>query len=236
MGNEVKKFEHIDELDTYFREVEKYKKRLTNEQEIELANRIKKGDKEAFETLVKHNLRFVVSIAKKYRAITDVSFADLISEGNIGLIKAANKFDPSRKIKFSSYAVWWIKASINECINRYKGNIDCCNVETEQMERIVERNNFYNHVNDEFERKMSNLQGRQSAIEDLIKCLEDRERKIIVLFFGLGETAKEMNLEEISKEMCLTKERVRQIKDGALVKMKCEALCSEEFETYRDLR
>ncbi len=236
MGREVKKFEHIDELDTYFKEVKKYKKRLTNEQEIELANRIKKGDKEAFETLIKHNLRFVVSIAKKYRAITDVSFADLISEGNIGLIKAANKFDPTRKIKFSSYAVWWIKASINECINRYKGNIDYCNVETEQMEKIVERNNYYNNVNDEFERQMSNLQGRQSAIEDLIKCLEDRERKIIVLFFGLGETAKEMNLEEISKEMCLTKERVRQIKDGALVKMKCEALCSEEFETYRDLR
>ena len=236
MANEVRKYEYIEELDTYFREVNKYKKRLTREQEIELAHRIRKGDKNAVDELVKHNLRFVVSIAKKYRNITDVSFADLISEGNIGLIKAAYKFDPSRKIKFSSYAVWWIKASINECINRYEGNIDYTNYEVEQMERIIERDNYYDDVNEEFERKMNNLQGRQSAIEDLIKCLEERERKIITLFFGLGETEKEMNLEEISREMSLTKERVRQIKDGALVKMKCEALCSDEFETYRDLR
>lgn len=83
---------------------------------------------------------------------------------------------------------------------------------------------------------MNDIQSRQSAIEDLVKCLEEREKKIIMLFFGLGENRREMNLEEISKEMCLTKERVRQIKDGALVKLKCEALCSNECEIYRNLR
>ena len=83
---------------------------------------------------------------------------------------------------------------------------------------------------------MHNLQSRKSAIEDLVKCLEERERKIIMLCFGLGETAKEMNLEEISQEMSLTKERVRQIKDTALVKLKCEALCSPEYEVYKELR
>ena len=236
MSNEVKKFEYIEELDTYFKEVKKYKKRLTREQEIELAYRIKDGDKNAVDELVKHNLRFVVSIAKKYRSLTDVSFADLISEGNIGLIKAAYKFDPTRKIKFSSYAVWWIKASIKECIERYEGNVLYTNLEVRQMENLIEKDNVYNVVNEEFEKKMNNLQSRQSAIEDLTKCLEEREKKIIMLFFGLGETAREMNLEEISKEMSLTKERVRQIKDSALVKMKCEALSSDEFETYRDLR
>ena len=82
---------------------------------------------------------------------------------------------------------------------------------------------------------MNNLQSRQSAIEDLVKCLEEREKKIIMLFYGLNDSRKEMNLEEISKEMSLTKERVRQIKDSALVKLKCEALCSDEYETYKEL-
>lgn len=236
MPNEVKKYEYIEELDQYFKEVKKYKKRLTRKQEHDLAVRIQNGDKLAVDELVKHNLRFVISIAKRYRSVTDVSFADLISEGNIGLIKAAYKFDPNRNIKFSSYAVWWIKASIKECIERYKGNIEYNTVDDQQMINLTEKEDFYNAVNDEFEKKMNDLQSRQSAIEDLVKCLEEREKKIIMLFFGLGESSKEMNLDEISKEMSLTKERVRQIKDNALVKMKCEVLCSPEYATYKELR
>lgn len=236
MTNAVKKFEYIEELDTYFEEVKKYKKRLTRQQEHDLAVRIQAGDENAVDILVKHNLRFVISIAKKYRSMTDVSFADLISEGNLGLIKAARKFDPNRKIKFSSYAVWWIRASINECINNYKDKIEYNAVDDRQIINLAEKDNIYNDVNEEFEKKMNNLQSRKSAIEDLVKCLEEREQKIIMLFFGLGETEKEMNLEEISREMSLTKERVRQIKDMALVKLKCEALCSTEFETYREIR
>ena len=102
--------------------------------------------------------------------------------------------------------------------------------------KLSEKDYLYDEVNEEFEKKMNNLQSRQSAIEDLIKCLEEREKKIIILFYGLGENSKEMNLDEISKEMSLTKERVRQIKDDALVKLKCEALCSSEYETYQELR
>lgn len=236
MANEVKKFEYVEELDTYFQEVNKYKKRLTPEQEKELGFKIQQGDKMALDTLIKHNLRFVISIAKKYRKYTDVSFSDLISEGNIGLIKAANKFDPTKNIKFSSYAVWWIKASIKECIEDYKGKIEYSIVDDYQVTNLDEKDLIYDDINEEFEKKMNNLQSRQSAIEDLIKCLEEREKKIIMLFYGLGNTSKEMNLDEVSKEMGITKERVRQIKDDAIVKMKCEALCSDEFETYRDLR
>ena len=236
MANEVKKFEYVEELDTYFQEVNKYKKRLTPEQEKELGFKIQQGDKMALDTLIKHNLRFVISIAKKYRKYTDVSFSDLISEGNIGLIKAANKFDPTKNIKFSSYAVWWIKASIKECIEGYKGKIEYSIVDDYQVTNLDEKDLIYDEINEEFEKKMNNLQSRQSAIEDLIKCLEEREKKIIMLFYGLGNTSKEMNLDEVSKEMGITKERVRQIKDDAIVKMKCEALCSDEFETYRDLR
>lgn len=236
MTNAVKKFEYIEELDTYFEEVKKYKKRLTRQQEHDLAVRIQAGDESAIDVLVKHNLRFVISIAKKYRNMTDVSFADLISEGNLGLIKAARKFDPNKNIKFSSYAVWWIRASINECINNYKDKIEYNAVDDRQIINLTEKDSIYDDVNEEFEKKMNNLQSRKSAIEDLVKCLEERERKIIMLFFGLGETEKEMNLEEISKEMSLTKERVRQIKDTALVKLKCEALCSPEYEIYKQLR
>ena len=236
MANEVKKYEHIEELDKYFEDVKRYRKRLTREEEINLAKQIKEGNEEAFNKLIKHNLRFVVSVAKKYRYKTDVSFADLISEGNIGLIKAARKFDPTRNIKFSSYAVWWIKSSINECIESYKGNIEYNFVDDYQIVNLVDKDSPYDDVNEEFEKKMNNIQSRKSAIEDLVKCLEEREKKIIMLFFGLGDSEREMNLDEISKEMCLTKERVRQIKDNALVKMKCEALCSDEYETYKELR
>lgn len=235
MNNEVKRYEYIEELDKYFEDVKKYNKRLSKEEEKELAYKIQEGDENALNKLVKHNLRFVVSIAKKYRSKTDVSFADLISEGNIGLIKAAQKFDPTRNIRFSTYAVWWIKASINECIEEYKGNIEYNFVDDYQIINLTEKNNMYDNVNEDFEKKMNNLQSRKSAIEDLIKCLEEREKKIIMLFYGLGDTPKEMNLEEISQEMSLTKERVRQIKDNALVKLKCEVLCSNEYDTYKEL-
>lgn len=236
MANEVKKYEHIEELDKYFEDVKKYRKRLTQDEEIELAYKIQEGNKEALDKLVKYNLRFVITVAKKYRSKTNVSFADLISEGNIGLIRAAQKYDPTRNIRFSSYAVWWIKASINECIERYKGNIEYNFMEDYQIVNLVESEGSYDNINEEFEQKMNNLQSRKSAIDDLVKCLEDREKKIIMLFFGLEGNRKEMNLDEISKEMSLTKERVRQIKDTALVKLKCEALCSDEYQVYKDLR
>ena len=236
MANEVKKYEHIEELDKYFEDVKKYRKRLTQDEEIELAYKIQEGNKEALDKLVKYNLRFVITVAKKYRSKTNVSFADLISEGNIGLIRAAQKYDPTRNIRFSSYAVWWIKASINECIERYKGNIEYNFMEDYQIVNLVESEGSYDNINEEFEQKMNNLQSRKSAIDDLVKCLEERKKKIIMLFFGLEGNRKEMNLDEISKEMSLTKERVRQIKDTALVKLKCEALCSDEYQVYKDLR
>ena len=236
MANEVKRYEHIDELDKYFEDVKKYNKRLTQDEEIELSYKIRSGNKDALDKLVKHNLRFVISVAKKYRSKTDVSFADLISEGNIGLINAAKKFDPTRNVRFSSYAKWWIKASINECIECYKGNIEYNFVDDYQIVNLAEKDNLYGDVVEEFEKKMNNVQSRKSAIDDLVKCLEDREKKILMLFYGLGDSSREMNLDEISKEMCLTKERVRQIKDSALVKLKCEALCSSEYETYKELR
>lgn len=235
MPNVVKKYEHIEELDTYFQEVKKYKRILTRQEEHDLAVRIQAGDETAVDELVKHNLRFVITVAKKFRDnANNVPFSDIISEGNIGLIKAAYKFDPNRNIKFSSYAVWWIKASIRECIANYK--TEYYSYDTEMISNMSDKSDMYDNINDDFEKKMNDIQSRQSAVNELVKCLEEREKKIIMLFFGFNEEARAMNLDEISKKMCITKERVRQIKDNALVKMKCEALCSSEYKTYMELR
>lgn len=105
-----KDIEVKDSVDQYLDEISKIPL-LTKEEEIELAKRIQKGDKEAIKKLVKHNLRFVVSVAQRYKNF-GVPLSDLINEGNIGLIKAASKFDPDKNIKFISYAVWWIKQAI----------------------------------------------------------------------------------------------------------------------------
>lgn len=234
MSDLVKRYEHIDELDQYFNELGKYNKLTVNE-ERELGRRIKNGDIYALNKLVKHNLRFVVMIAKTYRNKTNVSFSDLISEGNIGLIKAAQRYDVDKDYKFVSYAIWWIRASINECISKYKDNV----------EYNIEDNAFFNtkntavsyddKINEDFEERLTDFQSRRAAIEDLIQCLEERERQVIMYFYGLDKYGHDMNLDEISKKMSLTKERVRQIKEVALTKMKCHAIMSSEFETYKTL-
>lgn len=230
----VKFYEKLDEIDKYFADVKKYKP-LTKKEEFELSDKIKKGDKEALQKLVNANLRFVVTIAKQYRN-TGVCFSDIISEGNIGLIKAAQKFDKSKGVKFISYAVWWIRSSINEYINslnRYNivndGDIYLNNSINAEYEYNA------NLINSEFEDEISNKQSRNTSIEDLLQSLETREKKILALYFGLYGN-NECTLDEIGQEMQLTKERVRQIKDKAMVKLKCSALMSDEFEVYKNIR
>lgn len=230
----VKFYEKLDEIDKYFADVKKYKP-LTKKEEFELSDKIKKGDKEALQKLVNANLRFVVTIAKQYRN-TGVCFSDIISEGNIGLIKAAQKFDKSKGVKFISYAVWWIRSSINEYINslnRYNivndGDIYLNNSINAEYEYNA------NLINSEFEDEISDKQSRNTSIEDLLQSLETREKKILALYFGLYGN-NECTLDEIGQEMQLTKERVRQIKDKAMVKLKCSALMSDEFEVYKNIR
>ena len=115
---DVKYYEKLDEIDVYFKEIKKYKP-LSKKEEYKLIDKIQRGDEKALQTLVNANLKFVVSIAKKYRK-SGVCFSDLISEGNIGLIKAAKKFDVRKGTKFITYAVWWIRSGIQECIDNYK--------------------------------------------------------------------------------------------------------------------
>ncbi len=233
MGNEVKFYERIDELDSYFEELKKYRP-LSKKDEKELSRKIKSGDENAFNKLVTSNLRFVVKIAKQYRRYSS-NFADLISEGNLGLMKAARNFDETKDIKFISYAVWWIRAFIQEYID----NNNKMNTVTVDDYVFNKQDDEYEVtstlINSEFEDEMIDAQSRNSSLNELMSCLEKRERLILSLYFGLYGK-KESTLDEIGQEMSLTKERVRQIKDKAIVKIKSKALMSDEFDTFCSLR
>ena len=235
MGKKNLGYEHVQELSTYFNDIQNIRQ-LTRREEQILSEKIQKGDEQALNKLVYHNLRFVVNIAKKYRN-SNVPFADIISEGNLGLIRAAHKFDSSKGVKFISYAVWWIKNSINECIEKYNRDNETLSYDDYTINKCTDLDNKFEQINEDFEEKINNIQSRKDAIESLMKCLHEREIKILTLFFGLNG-GKEMTLEEVGKEMCLTNERVRQIKDGALSKLKCEVLTytDDEIDTFRLLR
>lgn len=235
MGKKNLGYEHVQELSTYFNDIQNIR-RLTRREEQILSEKIQKGDEQALNKLVYHNLRFVVNIAKNYRN-NNVPFADIISEGNLGLIRAAHKFDSTKGVKFISYAVWWIKNSINECIEKYNRDNETLSYDDYTINKCTDLDHKFEQINEDFEEKINNIQSRKDAIESLMKCLHEREIKILTLFFGLNG-GKEMTLEEVGKEMCLTNERVRQIKDSALSKLKCEVLTytDDEIDTFRLLR
>ena len=233
MGTEVKFYERIDELDLYFEELKKYRP-LTKKEEFELCKKIRNGDERAFNKLITSNLKFVVKIAKQYRKYCS-NFSDLIAEGNLGLIKAAKNFDETKGTKFISYAVWWIKAFIQDYIDNNK-KIDTVTVDDYVFNRCDDEYEVTsNLINSEFEDEMIDVQSRNSSLNELMSCLEKRERLILALYFGLYGN-KESTLDEIGQEMSLTKERVRQIKDKAIIKMKSNALMSDEFDTFCSLR
>ena len=235
MGKKNLGYEHVQELSTYFNDIQNIR-RLTRREEQILSEKIQKGDEQALNKLVYHNLRFVVNIAKNYRN-SNVPFADIISEGNLGLIRAAHKFDSTKGVKFISYAVWWIKNSINECIEKYNRDNETLSYDDYTINKCTDLDHKFEQINEDFEEKINNIQSRKDAIESLMKCLHEREIKILTLFFGLNG-GKEMTLEEVGKEMCLTNERVRQIKDSALTKLKCEVLTysDDEIDTFKLLR
>lgn len=227
------KWEYVKELDKYFSEI-KHFKTLSRQEERALGMKIQRGDKSALNKLVNHNLKFVVSIAKKYRD-RGVPFEDLISEGNMGLYHAAEKYDGCRETKFITYAVWWIKNSINEIIKDYASNNEI-NVDDFIFDKKKSVEYHQELINEEFEEELNNIQSRNDSVEELLKCLQERERKIVTMFFGLKGT-KEMNLDEIGQSMSLSMERVRQIKDVALIKLKSNVLMmnNDFFKEIKEL-
>ena len=256
-------------LDKYLQEIGK-EDLITVEEEVELAQRIKKGDQEALEKLTKANLRFVVSVAKQYQN-QGLSLPDLINEGNLGLIKAAEKFDETRGFKFISYAVWWIRQSILQALAEQSrivrlplnqvGSLNKINKAFARFEQEHERTPSADELATELElpkEKVTDtlrVAGRHisvdapfadgednslldvlvntdspnadrglineslaTEVERALEILTERERDIIRYFFGIG--CSEMTLEEIGEKFDLTRERVRQIKEKAIRKLR----------------
>ena len=267
-------------LDKYLQEIGR-EELVSPEEEVELAQRIRKGDQEALEKLTRANLRFVVSVAKQYQN-QGLSLPDLINEGNLGLIKAAEKFDETRGFKFISYAVWWIRQSILQAlaeqsrivrlplnqvgslnrINKALGKFEQENERQPSTEELAEMIDIPKdkiadtlrvsgrHVsvdapfvegednslldvlpNDDSpsaDRGLTN-DSLSTEIERALQILTVREREIIKSFFGIG--CQEMTLEEIGERLDLTRERVRQIKEKAIRKLKKPA-ASKLLKTY----
>ncbi len=259
-------------LDKYLQEIGR-EELITVEDEVELAQRIRKGDQEALEKLTKANLRFVVSVAKQYQN-QGLSLPDLINEGNLGLIKAAEKFDETRGFKFISYAVWWIRQSILQALAEQSrivrlplnqvGSLNKINKALSKFEQENERmpssdeladildiprdkiadtlrvsgrhvsvdapfidgedNNLLdvlvNSDSPNADRGLVN-ESLNKEIERALSTLTERERDIVKYFFGIG--AQEMTLEEIGEYFGLTRERVRQIKEKAIRRLRHSA-------------
>lgn len=256
-------------LDKYLQEIG-HEELLTTDQEVELAQRIRKGDKRALERLTKANLRFVVSVAKQYQN-QGLSLPDLINEGNVGLIKAAEKFDETRGFKFISYAVWWIRQSILQAIAEQSrlvrlplnqvGRVNKITRELNKFEQEHERKPSVDEIAErvdlpedkiadamkansrhvsmdapiadgedssmiDFLAGDSSNTDRELAIESLkaevsriLKLLTDKEQKVLRAFFGI-DGSPEMTLDEIGEKYNLTRERVRQIKEKALRRLR----------------
>ena len=258
-----------ESLDKYLQEIGK-EDLLSTDEEVELAQRIRKGDRKALERLTKANLRFVVSVAKQYQN-QGLSLPDLINEGNLGLIKAAEKFDETRGFKFISYAVWWIRQSILQAIAEQSrivrlplnqvGAVNKINREANRFEQKFERRPSAEELSEKIdipEEKIDDalhisghhvsvdapfvdgednslldvlvnddapMADRQLVMESLraeissaLQMLNDRERKVIEAFYGINQP--EMTLEEIGTKYGLTRERVRQIKEKAIRRLR----------------
>lgn len=246
---------------------------LTAEDEVMLAKRIKQGDQQALEKLVNANLRFVVSVAKQYQN-SNLSLNDLINEGNLGLVKAAQKFDETKGFKFISYAVWWIRQSIIQAlaeqsrlirlplnkvgsllrINKAFAELEqkherepsaeelaeLLDIEIEQVHSSLNITSWHVSMDAPFEDGQESnslidiLENHNADVTDRqvehhgslsIECnrslskLSEREREIVKMFFGI-DMPNPLALEDIGDKMGLTRERVRQIKDKAILKLK----------------
>ena len=220
---------------TYYDELKKYKP-ITRAKEKELIIKAKNGDLNAQNEILTANLRFVFNIASRYKGKGAV-ISDLISEGNMGLVKAIQKFNPERDVKFISYAVWWIRNSIQEFIKKRQM---CLNIEKEEdtLNKPVSNNSFTYDVEDEYvikketvlsneedEEKRELHRNQRKIVNKLLSDLNEREKFIIEEYYGLN--GKEKNLEEIGNILGLTKERIRQIKFESLKKLRSNILLME---------
>jgi RNA polymerase primary sigma factor len=255
---------------------------VTPQEEVILTQKIRQGDQAALERLTSANLRFVVSVAKQYES-SGLTLGDLINEGNLGLIKAAKRFDETKGFKFISYAVWWIRQSIMDAINHDArmvrlpanriGDLSKISKASSLLEQQLERQATTDEIAETLEMTAEKVSGTlsgagrhvsvdapfssaeentlldvlqnpgagtdQEVMADSLRTelgqsltvLDDRDRQIIEMFFGIG-TGQALSLDEISEKYNLTKERVRQIKDRALSRLRNNSRTIRELKPY----
>ena len=217
----------------YLKEIGGFKP-LTKKDEMKLWKRLKKNpeDSDAKNKLITSNLKFVVSVANSYKG-RGLSLSDLVAEGNMGLLKAYTKFNPKVDVKFISYSVYWIRQSILEALEKRNGingeelPLDYEKQEENVDEDYLEADNTPNLVNefveDNADGEMERINKQRQALNMLFDGLTEREKNIIVRYFGLGKNKAE-TLEEIGNTLNLTKERVRQIKEDGMKKLRSHAV------------
>ena len=267
-------------LEKYLQEISK-ETMISAEEEVELAQRIKKGDTKALERLTKANLRFVVSVAKQYQN-QGLSLPDLINEGNLGLLKAAERFDETRGFKFISYAVWWIRQSILQAISEQSrivrlpmnqvGSVNKINREINRFEQLNERRPSVDEIAEKVDLPQEKIdeamainghqisvdapfvegednslldvmansdapladnqlveESLKSEIQNALSALNERERNVVEASYGINQP--ELTLEEIGTKFGLTRERVRQIKEKAIRKLR-NSKANKFLKTY----
>lgn len=215
----------------YYDDLKKYKP-LTKAKERRLLKKCKKGNLKAKNEILESNLRFVFDIARHYTG-RGVPISELISDGNMGLLKAIDKFDESKDVKFISYAVWWIRQAMLESIKK-KNAINFVEIEPntdndvsmdkkliEDDEDDVSFNNDFSNENDEKESEIKI--GQKNIVIKLLNVLDERERDVIESYYGINDK-KELTLTDIGKKYNLSSERVRQIKKKGLMKLRTKML------------
>ena len=215
-------FEYIENLDNYLSSIEKYRP-LTPKEEMEIGKKIANGDKFEINKLINSNLKFVVSVAKQYRG-KGVPFDELISEGNMGLITAAMKFDYTKGCKFITYAIYWIRYYINKRITDFNAEKASADIYENLKNSPIEYN--------EEELILKNVSAT-TAIDEITSCLKEREKKMLFMYFGInGE--KQSDYKELGKQFGVTSECVRQTVNASIAKMKRNSVCLNNFTEYNN--
>ena len=227
----------------YYDDLKKYKP-LTRAKERRLLKLCKNGNLKAKNELIEANLKFVFDVAKHYTG-RGISISDLISEGNMGLIKAVDKFDEDKDVKFISYAVWWIRQAMLEAIKKKKvlNIVEIENTESkvsvlentisDDEDEIIKRGEV-GFSNEAEERKRETSQAQKEVIEQLLSVLNKREREIIENYYGLNDM-KELTLAEIGEKYNLSIERVRQINKTSFKKIRTQMMLFKEFDNLGEI-
>ena len=233
-----------DSVKSYYQELKRYSP-IPQKIERELLIKAKNGDIKARNQIITANLRFVFDIAKKYRG-NGVDIADLISEGNTGIIRAIEKFDLSQNVKFYTYAAWWIRqrmiSAIDEKMFENKNEVnfdDDFPAENQNIENVShqdDEDNFYYEEKDVADFDELRLENKEESeqkrfvVKKLLSRLDDRERVIVMKYFGIDDNGDGKSLEEISSDLNMSTEGVRQIKIKAINKMRAEVFAISQAD------